>query len=116
MTRRTNARVAGFAFLVYIAAALTGMILAGRAASGEGTAAKLASIAQHAPDMRIAVVLEMIGCFCALVLAVTLYAITRDEDPDLALLAMVCRVAEGVIGGVSLEPMLRGLWVHRGPG
>jgi len=102
MTRRSNARLAGFAFLVYIATALSGMTLAGRAAGGEGTAAKLAIIAQHATDMRVAVVLEMIGCFCALVLAATLYAITRDEDPDLALLAMVCRVAEGVIGGGSL--------------
>jgi hypothetical protein len=116
MTRRTNARVAGFTFLIYIAAALPGMILAGRAASGEGTAAKLASIAQHASDMRVAVVLEMIGCFCALVLAVTLYAITRDEDPDLALLAMVCRVTEGVIGAVSLETMLRRLWLATAAG
>lgn len=111
MTLRTNARVAGFAFLLYIAAALTGMILGGRAASGAGTAARLASIAQHATDMRVAFVLEMVGCFCALVLAVTLYAITRDVDPDLALLAMVCRVAEGVIGGISLETILRKLWL-----
>jgi hypothetical protein len=66
--------------------------------------------------MRAAIVLEMIGCFCALVLAVTLYAITRDEDPDLALLAMVCRVAEGVIGGISLEPMLRRLWLATAAG
>jgi len=116
MTRRTNARVAGFAFLIYIAAALPGMILAGRAASGEGTAAKLASIAQHASDMRVAVVLEMIGCFCALVLAVTLYAITRDVDPDLARLAMICRVAEGVIGGASLERILGKLWLATATG
>ena len=116
MTRRSNARLAGFAFLVYIATALSGMTLAGRAAGGEGTAAKLAIIAQHATDMRVAVVLEMIGCFCALVLAATLYAITRDEDPDLALLAMVCRVAEGVIGGVSLETMLRKLWLATAAG
>jgi len=116
MTRRTNARVAGYAFLVYIVAALSGMMLAGRAESGEGTAAKLASIAQHASDMRLAVVLQMIGCFCALVLGVTLYAITRDEDPDLAMLAMVCRVAEGVIGGLSLEPMLRKIWLATAAG
>src|SRR5512141_699570 len=98
MNRRTNARVAGFAFLVYIAAAFTGMVLERNASSGEGIAAQLAGIAQHAPAMRIAVVLQLIGCFCALVLAVTLYAITRDVDADLALLAMTCRVAEGVIG------------------
>lgn len=111
MTRRTNAKAAGFAFLVYIAAALPGMILSGRATGGEGTAAKLASIAQHASDLRLAFVLDLIGCLCALVLAVTLYAITRDEDPDLALLAMVCRVAEGVIGGISLETTLGRLWL-----
>jgi hypothetical protein len=33
-----------------------------------------------------------------LVLAVTLYAITRDEDRDLAMLGFACRVAEGLAG------------------
>jgi hypothetical protein len=116
MTRRTNARVAGFAFLVYIAAALTGMILESRAASGEGIAAKLANIAQHASDVRVAFVLQLLGCFCALVLAVTLYSITRDEDPDLALLALTCRVAEGVIGAASLQRMLERLWLATAAG
>ncbi len=116
MTRRTNARVAGFAFLLYIAAALSGMILSSRAASGEGIAAKLAGIAQHAPTVRLAVVLELVGCFCALVLAVTLYAITRDVDPDLALLAMTCRVAEGVIGAVSLPRAAGRLWLATAAG
>ena len=63
MTRRTNARVAGFTFLFYIAVAMTGMILATRAAGGEGTAAKLASIAQHATSVRVAVVLELLSFF-----------------------------------------------------
>ena len=66
MTRRTNAKAVGFAFLVYIAAALSGMILSSRAASGEGIAARLAGIAHHAPIMRLAVVLGLVGCFCAL--------------------------------------------------
>ncbi len=111
MTRRTNARVAGFAFLIYIAVALTGMVLENRAASGEGAAAKLASIARHASGMRVAVVLAMLGCFCALVLAVTLYAITRDQDPDLAMLVLVFRAAEGTIGAVSLSMPLGLLWL-----
>ena len=102
MTRRTNARVAGFAFLLYIAAALSGMILSSRAASGEGIAAKLAGIAQHAPTVRLAVVLELVGCFCALVLAVTLYAITREQWPALAMLALICRVVEAVSGEAAV--------------
>jgi hypothetical protein len=116
MTRRTNARVAGFTFLFYIAVALTAMILSGRAASGVDTAAKLAGIAQHASDMRVAFVLDLLSCFCALVLAVTLYSITRDQDPDLALLALTCRVAEGVIGAVSLPGTLRRLWLATAAG
>ena len=102
MTLRSNSRVAGYAFLVYIAAALTGMVLSGRASRGRGTP-RGSSIASHLPVMRTAILLELVGCFCALVLAVTLYAITRDADPDLALLAMVCRVAEGVIRGRAAE-------------
>ena len=116
MTRRTNARVAGFTFLFYIAVALTGMILANNAVSGEGTAAKLANIAQHATSVRVAVVLELLGCFSALVLAVTLYAITRDQDPDLAMRAMICRVAEGVIGADSLSRALGRLWLATASG
>jgi Domain of unknown function (DUF4386) len=102
MTRTTNARIAGFTFLFYIAVAFPSMVLFNRATSGEGLAAKLAGIAQHAPDLRLAVVLSLGGCFSALVLAVTLYAITRNEDPDLAMLGLLCRAGEGLIGAASI--------------
>lgn len=102
MTRKTNARLAGFAFLFYIAVALPSMVLLNRATSGAGLAAKLAGIARHAADLRLGVVLSLGGCFSALVLAVTLYAITRDEDPDLAMLGLTCRVGEGLIGAASI--------------
>jgi len=45
MTRTTNARIAGFTFLFYIAAGLASMAVFGRATAGEGIAAKLASLA-----------------------------------------------------------------------
>lgn len=115
MTRTTNARVAGFAFLFYIAVALSALILQGKASAGDGVAAKLASIAQNAPTVRLAVLLELLGCFSALVLAVTLYAITRDVDPDLALAILVFRSAEGVIGAVSLPNALGRLWLATSP-
>ena len=106
MTRRTNARIAGIAYLAYIAAAFPAMLLSNRATSGEGMAAKLAGLALHATDVRLAAVLSLIGCLCALVLAVTLYAITREQDRDLALLALTCRVAEGVTGAASIPTTL----------
>ncbi len=78
MTRTANARLAGFTFLFYIAAGITGLALAGRT---------------HATA-----VTSVLTSFSALVLGVTLYAITRDEDPDLAMLAMTCRVIEAIPG------------------
>ncbi len=116
MTRTTNARIAGFTFLFYIAVAFPGMVLFGRATSGDGIAAKFASIAQHATDVRVAVVLSLLGCFSALVLAVTLYAITREVDADLAMLALTCRVAEGVISGISIPETLGLLWLATATG
>src|SRR5437660_736078 len=111
MTRTTNARLAGFAYLAYIALAFPAMALFDRATSAPGIAGTLAAIAQHTSDMRIVVVLSVLTCFVALALAVALYAITRDEDSDLALLALTCRVGEGVLGGISVLAMLGLLWL-----
>ncbi|HEV8608473.1 MAG TPA: DUF4386 domain-containing protein [Thermoanaerobaculia bacterium] len=101
MTRTTNARLAGFMFLFYIATAFPGMVLFERATRGVGTAERLANIAQHAPQMRLVVLLSLVTIFDAIVLAVALYAITRDADRDLAVLALCCRVGEGVVGAFS---------------
>ena len=110
MTRQTNARIAGVTFLVYIAATITSVVLFGRATSGGGVAAQLAGIAQHATAVRLTIVLGLLGNFCALVLAVTLYAITREQDPDLAMLALTCRVAEG-IASMDVSKTLGLLWL-----
>jgi hypothetical protein len=74
MTLTTNARIAGVTFPAYIAAGIASMLLAGNAPA--------------------TAVLTLATSFSALVLGVTLYAITRDQDPDLALLALTCRVIE----------------------
>lgn len=78
MPRTANARVAGFTLWIYLAAGIGELMMSTR-----GSANSL---------------LTTITSFCALVLGVTLYAITRDQDPDLALLALGCRVLEAVPG------------------
>src|SRR3954470_5694408 len=78
MTRTGNARLAGFTFLLYIAAGIASMMMAGRAG--------------------VTSVLAVLTSFCALVLGVTLWAITREVDPDLAMMALVCRVIEAAPG------------------
>jgi hypothetical protein len=113
MTRKTNARLAGFMFLFYIATAAPEGLLFSRATAGDGIAAKLASVAQHATLMRWDAVLSMICFVDAVVLAVALYGLTRDEDHELAVLALSCRVGEGVLNAFPLLPMGL-LWLATG--
>ncbi|HUQ19451.1 MAG TPA: DUF4386 domain-containing protein [Gemmatimonadaceae bacterium] len=110
MTRRANSAVAGFTFLLYIALAYPAMSLSARASAGDGIPAKLATLAEHAADVRLSAVLFLLSSFCALILAVTLYRITCEEDADIAMLGMICRVAEGIAGG-GLVPALGLMWL-----
>jgi hypothetical protein len=71
-SRLTYARVAGFTFLFYIAAGLTSMALNNQATG----------------------VLSVLMSFSALVLGVVLYALTREQEPIVAMLALTCRVIE----------------------
>ena len=111
MTRKTNARIAGSMFLLYIAMGISTIVLFSPMAGAEDVAAKLAAIAEHAPRMRLAIVLSQLIIVDALVLAVALYALTRDYDRDIALLALSFRVAEGVIGAVCLLGTLGLFWL-----
>ncbi|HKP39283.1 MAG TPA: DUF4386 domain-containing protein [Pyrinomonadaceae bacterium] len=116
MTRKTSAQLAGFMFLFYIASALPQMILFEQATSGADVAAKLASIAQHATIMRVAGLLSLVTIFDAILLGLGLWAITRDEDRELATLAFCCRVSEGVISAVTTIAIVGLLWLAANPG
>lgn len=107
MTRRSNARLAGWAFLLYIATGIISMILFGQASHGDGTASTLQSLAQHASLVRVTVLLTMLTFLYAVVLGVTLYALTRDQDRDLAMIAMCCRLTEGVLAAFGAVNTLR---------
>ena len=111
MTRTTNARVAGFMFLFYIATAFPDMLVSQRAMTGGDVAEKLRSIGQHVPLMRISIVLTMISFVDAVVLAVALYGLTRDEDNELAVLALACRLTEGMISAIATLVPVGLLWL-----
>ncbi len=77
-SNRIYARIAGFTFLFYIIAGISSMVL---------------------PDQsRVADLLPLLLNFSAIVLGVTLYMITREQGPALALLALACRILEAVHG------------------
>jgi hypothetical protein len=120
MTQRTDetsrqlyARAAGFTMLLYMEVGSTAVILRARAGGVEGTHAILMRIAEHASAVQAAILLELIECFSALVLAVALYRITRDESQELAMLGLVCRVCESVLGAIGIRHTLGLLWLAK---
>lgn len=76
------ARVAGLTFLFYIVAGMTSLALA--------------------DESPVTGVLTLLMNFSALVLGVTLYMITREQGPALAMLALTCRVLEAVSGEATV--------------
>src|SRR5436189_4858853 len=117
MTRTTNARIAGFTYLFYAAIGICIELLMHQARGVDGGAAELLRIGQYATNVRLSILIVVLECFSALVLGVTLYGITRDEDHELAVLVLVCRVAEGVLGSVNNIPSYLGLlWLAKAGG
>ena len=53
MDRTTNARIAGFAYLTYMAVGASNEFLMGRATHAVGVSATLARIAAHGTDVRV---------------------------------------------------------------
>jgi hypothetical protein len=113
MTRTTNARIAGFTYLFYAAIGICSELLMHQARGVDGDAAELARIGQYATNVRLTILITLLECLSALVLAVTLYGITRDEDHELAMLALVCRVAESVLGTLRIPNYLGLLWLAK---
>ncbi|MBI5935941.1 MAG: hypothetical protein HY867_19720 [Chloroflexi bacterium] len=72
----TYARVAGIAFFFYIVAGITSL-----------------SLGSDTPIINLLYFLQNLS---ALVLGVTLYLLTREHGPALALLALTCRIMEAV--------------------
>lgn len=117
MTRNTNARVAGFTYLFYAAVGVCIEALMHQARGAEPGAAELVRIGQHATNVRLSILIVLLECVSALVLGVTLYGITRDQDHELAMMVLVCRVAEGVLGMFNIPNYLGLLWLaHPGGG
>jgi hypothetical protein len=114
MTRTTNARIAGFTYLFYAAIGICIELLMHQARGGYSGAAMVARIGQYATNVRLSILIALLEGLSSFVLAVTLYGITRHEDHELAMLGLVCRVAEGVLGSINNIPSYVGLlWLAK---
>jgi hypothetical protein len=98
MTLKTNARIAGTTFLLYIAIGITSIYLTPRLTNGAvETADKLAAAVQNNGLAQLNIILTLLSAACAVVLAITIYGLTREVDRELAIMALCWRVAEAVI-------------------
>lgn len=95
MTRAANARVAGSMFLLYIVIGVAAMIVDPDTGAAD-VAGKLQNISEQQTRVRAALMLGFPTAFIAFALGIGLYGLTRDQDHELALFALVCRVAEGI--------------------
>lgn len=111
MTHSTNARIAGATFLLYIAIGITDMIVTRGSSAGDDVAQRLASIARHLPQVHAGMLLGLTMGFIALTLGIALYGLTREEDHDLALLALCCRVGEGLAVFVPMLATTGLIWL-----
>ena len=112
MTRTRYARLAGFMFLfLHCHPGMTGMIPV-RAGNQRARGWPRSSRTSPSTWCKCAYrrVLAAHG-FNALVLAVALYAVTREQHPDLAVLALSCRVGEGVLSAIPTLATLGLLWL-----
>jgi hypothetical protein len=116
MTRSTYARVAGFTFLIYIVMGVASLLLMNFTPPADDMTSRLASFAAHAQAVRTTIVLSLLTCFTAFILAVSLYGITREEDHELAVLVLACRVAEGLLNSLLVIVLLGLLWLGSAQG
>jgi len=98
MTQRTAAKVAGCTYLGYIVFSMSSSILYARATAGDDASQTLSTLARMISTARVTVLLDLLQPVCALLLAVTLYRLVKPVSPTVALLAMLFRVGEGLLG------------------
>ncbi len=102
MTQRAEARLAGISYLSYIVFAMSSSILFDKATAGADIPQTLSALARMMGTARVTVLLDLLQIVCALVLSVTLYRLVKAVDPTIALLAMLFRVGEGLLGCLPL--------------
>lgn len=109
MTLRTSARLAGFMFLFYIVTGIAGMAVFAPVTRGKDTTAKLASVVRHERLARIEAAYSVVMLLNPILLGVALWGLTRRHDPELAMVALACRLTEGVfapLGAVANVALL----------
>jgi hypothetical protein len=101
-TQRAYARFAGLMYLVVLAASVAGLVLSAVVA-GSGTFGEQAQrIIASEGLYRVALVCSLGGSLFTILLATGLYVAVRPVDPNLALMALLFRTGESMIGAAGI--------------
>jgi hypothetical protein len=101
------ARVAGFMFLFLIATVIASSVLIGGVEDDE-ISQTLRNVSDNSFRVRLGVLFLIVGGISTLILAAALYAVTKHQDRNLAILALSCRAVEaglyaiGIISALTL--------------
>ncbi|MGH7240142.1 MAG: DUF4386 domain-containing protein, partial [Candidatus Saccharimonadales bacterium] len=107
MTQRNDARLAGIIYLSYIVFTMTSVIIYGHAVAGTDILQRFSNMTRMVTEVHISILLDLLQVICALVLAVTLYRLTYRVDKTLAMIAMLFRAGEGLLGASSIGGKLQ---------
>lgn len=106
-SNRYAARLAGGMFLFVIAAILVSSTFQNGGVGGsDDIAGALRAIAENAVGFRVSIVFLVVASLATLVLAAMLYALTKRQDENLAILALACRTAEAALYAVGILSVL----------
>jgi hypothetical protein len=93
---RYAARLAGFMFL-FVMATVGAIAITVRRLEEDEISATLRHVSDSEFGVRVGVVLLIVAAISTLILAAMLYAVTKNEDRNLALLALSCRAVEAAL-------------------
>jgi hypothetical protein len=102
---RYAARVAGFMFLFLIATVGAISVFVDRLEEDE-ISETLRHVSDNEFGVRVGVVLLIVAAVSTLILAAMLYAVTKHEDRNLAILALSCRAVEAALYAAGITKAL----------
>jgi hypothetical protein len=112
---RYAARLAGFMFL-FVMATVGATTITVRGVEEDEISATLRQVSESEFAVRAGVVLLIVAAISTLILAAMLYAVTKREDRNLAILALSCRAVEAALYAAGITEALTLLSLSEGGG
>jgi len=100
------ARLAGFMFLLLMATVASSSILLSGIEGNDEISDTLSNISENTLSVRLGVLTLIVSSISTFILAAMLYAITKHQDKNLAILALSCRAAEAALYAIGITSVL----------